>query len=213
MAALKDILNVHIQRSVWADAAPEHSAPLGGCPDISAYKLLAKQYSTDRLNRHSYYLNAIVQGAMEAHSLNHFKHETSNNEIICNHCHQQIGDVILWEHLALTCRPVRDLLSTDAIALELELAAFETRQCKWRSAYWLRGLMQPFEQDLLNLTYEYTSTFSGTLDEHGCILGGDGSGGQNSRDPKTRRCGFGLAFISANDSYDSASYNPCGGRG
>ena len=83
---------------------------------------------------------------MEAHSLDHFKHETSSNEIICNHCHQQIGDVSLWEHLALTCKPVRDLLSTDAIALELELAAFEARQCKWRSAYWLRGLMKPIEQ-------------------------------------------------------------------
>ncbi len=157
VAAFREIITYHVQRSVWSEAAPEHLPPLGGCPDISASKLLAKQYNRGRLNIHSYYLNAIVQGAMEAHSLNHFKHEPCTNEVICNHCRLQIGDVSLWEHLAVICKPARDLLSTDAIALEVECAAHEARHCKWRNAYWLRGLMQPFEQDQLNLKYEYTS--------------------------------------------------------
>ena len=44
---------------------------------------------------------------------------------------------------------------------------------------------------------------------HGCILGGDGSGGQNSRDPRTRRCGFGLVAIRP-DPYDNSNFQYLG---
>ena len=47
VAALREILTYHVQRSVWTEAAPEHLAPLGGCPDISAFKVLAEQYNRE----------------------------------------------------------------------------------------------------------------------------------------------------------------------
>ena len=92
VAALREVVTYHIQHRIWSEAAPEHLSPLGGSSDITEFKQLGRE----RLNRHSYYLNAIVQGAMEAHSINHFKLEPSTNEIVCNHCRSHVGDANLW---------------------------------------------------------------------------------------------------------------------
>ena len=41
---------------------------------------------------------------------------------------------------------------------------------------------------------------------HGCYLGADGSGGENSKDPRVRRCGFGLVILHALDDFDNVTY-------
>ena len=60
--------------------------------------------------------------------------------------------------------------------------------------------------DALSLNYSFGTSFptGERLCVHGCFLGGDGSGGKNSRDPRVRTCGFGLAVASASDDYSSA---------
>ena len=60
---------------------------------------------------------------------------------------------------------------------------------------WLRGLIQLRLDDPLTLAYQFTSTYHGRLPVEGCLIGGDGSGGKNSRGAWTRKCGFGIAII------------------
>ena len=60
--------------------------------------------------------------------------------------------------------------------------------------------------DALSLNYAYHTSFptGERLCVQGCFLGGDGSGGRYSRDPRARTCGFGLAVVSASVDYESA---------
>jgi len=50
----------------------------------------------------------------------------------------------------------------------------------------------------LNMDYSFKATFQCRLDVNGATLGGDGSGGEHSRDPRLRRAGFGLVAIRLN---------------
>ncbi len=63
--------------------------------------------------------------------------------------------------------------------------------------FWLRGVMPLADVDALSLDYSFGTSFptGERLCEHGCFLGGDGSGGKSSRDPRLRRCRFGLAVF------------------
>ena len=45
------------------------------------------------------------------------------------------------------------------------------------------------------MKYDFNSSFS-CFNVHGMMMGGDGSGGPDSRDFRTRRCGFGIAILS-----------------
>ena len=58
----------------------------------------------------------------------------------------------------------------------------------------------------MSLNYAYHTSFptGERLCVQGCFLGGDGSGGRYSRDPRVRTCGFGLAVVSASVDYESA---------
>ena len=106
ISAVKEVLSYHVNKQIWAVACPEHVEPLGGMPDITAYKELAKEFARGRLHRHLYYLDAVVQGAMESHALTHSKEDATTHAIICNHCSSNISGRSLWAHLAFECQPV-----------------------------------------------------------------------------------------------------------
>ena len=74
---------------------------------------------------------------------------------------------------------------------------------------WLCGFRARAQVDELSLNYEYQATWDYTqerLDVHGCYLGGDGSGGKNSKDPRVRHCVFGLVMLHALDDFDNVTY-------
>ena len=75
-----------------------------------------------------------------------------------------------------------------------EQARVEIKASRERKAKWLRGLLSLLECDPLSLAYKFTTTFE-QLDVQGAIIGGDGSGGPHSSDPRLRKRGFGLVVI------------------
>ena len=50
LSAVREILSHHLCKRIWAVACPEHVEPLGGMPDITAYKELAKEFARARLH-------------------------------------------------------------------------------------------------------------------------------------------------------------------
>ena len=133
LSAVREILSHHLCKQIWAVACPEHVEPLGGMPDITAYKELAKEFARARLHTHNYYLDAVVQGAMESHALTHFKEDATTHAIICNQCSNNISGRSLWAHLSFECQPVLDKLGdADTIAHQHEQARAESLADPWR---------------------------------------------------------------------------------
>ena len=63
LSAMREVLEIRFQQHIWLTASAEHCAPLGEKPDITAYNILRKDYTKHAKHRHSYFLEAVVQGA------------------------------------------------------------------------------------------------------------------------------------------------------
>ena len=124
---------------MWVTACAEHGTPLGEKPDITAYKSLKKEFTKHAQHRHCYFLEAVVQGAMESHCQLHFKQVTGTTRIICNHCNCDVAGSSLWKHLAVDCQVACDRLPEDPIAHRREQAQHEASSGTWGPALWLRG--------------------------------------------------------------------------
>ena len=45
LSAMREVLEIRFQQHIWLTASAEHCAPLGAKPDITAYKILKKEYA------------------------------------------------------------------------------------------------------------------------------------------------------------------------
>ena len=46
-----------------------------------------------------------------------------------------------------------------------------------------------------DIVFQRVDMNSAPIDVEGCLIGGDGSGGEHTKDPKIRQCGFGLVAL------------------
>ena len=73
VGAARQVLTYHFRKKLWNDAAADVGEPLGIAPDLVPYNQLRKEYRKEKLARHQYYLDAVDQGAMYAHTAVHLK--------------------------------------------------------------------------------------------------------------------------------------------
>ena len=84
--------------------------------------------------------------------------------------------------------------------MHLEQAGHESQADPVKAAFWLRGLGPVDFSNPLITEFSFTSTFE-TPDIPGAFVGGDGSGGINTRDARKRRCGFVMVAIRPTDEF------------
>ena len=60
--------------------------------------------------------------------------------------------------------------------------------------------------DPLNTIYPYYSSYEIGLDITGCFVAGDGSSGPNNKDPRLRRCSFGIAILRAGENLEDCHF-------
>ena len=112
-----------------------------------------------------------------------------------------------WEHLSWNWPYFENSEDSDILQSKA-LVAVAVQELKEQPTLWRRGngnLPDPPHP----LALDYSSIVAGPegdvlheghgeapVDVTGMLLGGDGSGGEHTRDSRLRRCGFGLAVIS-----------------
>ena len=203
VASIKEVLTHHFKAKVWIETSKHRNDGIEAAPDLAPYRALRKEFRQKGQHRHLYYLDVVVQGAMDLHSERHFVVDPEGI-IKCTLCQGCIGGEELWAHLCLRCPAAGGAPFQESdVALEFGLlrsqAIAEAGMNANLKAKWYRGLVpaEDPDRDELSLEYDSVSTY-GTeqrIDVHSCILGGDGSGGSHSSNPRLRRCGFGLVII------------------
>ena len=113
--------------------------------------------------------------------------------IRCKHCKQPVTGSVLG-HLAYSCHKLSDV-RLQGIEDSQHLVEQAVVELPLLPSKWLRGLLPLETPEPLSMKFNYFSFFS-CFNVKGMLLAGDSSGGANSRDFRTRRCGFGLAIIS-----------------
>ena len=191
---LKEVLMVHTSRFIWKNYAAHHYAGIDVVPDFTAYRMVKKVLRKTGDARQLYFLESIVQGSCVGLADKHV-HINEDNVPVCDHC-QQVVTGCAFRHFSYYCSAINSL---ELAGIEASSHVIEQAQVvlEVRPALWLRGLLPLDVPDPLVQDYSYISSFT-SLDVTGKILAGDGSGGRNSKDFRTRRCGFGLVVIEPN---------------
>ena len=200
--ALREVLTDRFSRRIWSKFASRHYAGVDALPDFVAHKALRKKFQGEQLWRHSYFLDAIVQGSMEEYVGIHFmRHEDGTSR--CRHCEAIVSESA-WSHLSYRCSAMNSLelpgVEASKHLVEQALAELEAMPAKW-----LRGLLPISLADPLSIDYEYTSSYQ-IIDVSGKVLGGDGSGGSSSQDFRIRTCGFALIIGDPSLDFSTCSY-------
>ena len=141
--------------------------------------------------RDTYLLDSIVQGSCTGITDQHI-YLSENRVPTCRHREQAVAGCSVAHfsyHCSVTCN-----LEHKGIAGTKHLVEQARVELEARPALWLRGLFPLKVPDPLNEDFNFLASYH-LLDVSGCVLAGDGSGGRNSKDFRTRRCGFGLAII------------------
>ena len=144
IAVAREVLEHHFMQRMWKMASLDQC--LQRQPDLTAYFGLRKDYQKLGLERQLYFLEAVVQGAIDFHTEAHLAFEADSNAIRCSKCKQVVGGDSAWAHFALSCTcPAadEDFAKTEAykgFLLSRDQARHEAGQDSERSAYWLRGL-------------------------------------------------------------------------
>ena len=191
---LKEVLQVHTTDFIWEHYASQHFAGIDVVPDFTPYKIAKKALCRKGDARDRYLLDSIVQGSCAGIADQHI-FLGDGNVPTCRHCQLPVTGCAVANfayRCSITCN-----LEHEGIAGTRHLVEQAQVELEARPALWLRGLFPLNMPDPLNEEFSFVSSYD-HLNVTGCVLAGDGSGGRNSRDCRTRRCGFGLVIIEAN---------------
>ena len=190
--AIREVLKIRFKEFLWANRAPLHFAGPSYIPDFGAAYGLRKKFKKEQDWRRSYYLDTILQGAAEDFVANHVAPDEAG-AIRRRHCQQPVTGSVLG-HLGYACTKLAEVklqgIEDSQHLVEqaaVELPLFRTKR--------LRCLLPLDVPESLSMRYNLNSSFS-CFNVHGLLMAGDGSGGPDSRDYRTRRCGFGIAILS-----------------
>ena len=204
--ALRQVLGHFLQLGTWHKARNHtFGASLGLYPDLHPLKSQIQQARRKARWEELYFLQAIGQGSMDLFS-EHSLIRTDEGQVLCRWCAAPvIGSP--WQHIAWTCRHFSDM-EEPAFLKSAELVTVAQAAAEEYPTLWLRGIPNlGLPCNPLNMDYQamqassdglfYLDDLAEPLDVHDLILGGDGSGGEHTRDSRIRRCGFGLVAVNS----------------
>ena len=190
--AIRAVLRIRFKEFLWSNRAPLHFAGPSYIPDFGAAYALRKKYRKEQDWRRSYYLDTILQGAAEDFVANHVAPDEAG-AIRCRHCRQPVTGSVLG-HLGYACSKLEEV-KLQGIEDSQHLVEQAAVELPLFPAKWLRGLLPLNVPESLSMRYNFNSSLS-CFNVHGLLMAGDGSGSPDSRDYRTRRCGFGIAILS-----------------
>ena len=205
MPAVREVLQYFLVLGAW-DRAQNHvfGASLGLRPDLRPGKSRIRQAKKQQKWQELYFLEAILQGSMDLHA--EASLVTDDQGVIrCKWCGAAVHESA-WVHLSWKCEhflrsPAAEIQSTAYLVPETVEAMTLS------PTLWLRGIPSlPLEEAPLsmlywafqagpNLTFQRMNMQEEPINVEGCLMGGHGSGGERTKDPRLRRCGFGLVVL------------------
>jgi hypothetical protein len=72
-------------------------------PSLQVYKAMAKAFKKDKDFRKLYFLEAVVQGAMDVHTERHLTFDRQRHLVICSQCGEAVAGESAWTHFATEC--------------------------------------------------------------------------------------------------------------
>ena len=86
-----------MHKQAWAAITPDGASL--GAPDLQPYQQLHKLYGKTGAARQLYFLDAVVQNAMETHADMHVV--PVDGKATCTKCDADIGSQSAWEHFVV----------------------------------------------------------------------------------------------------------------
>ena len=202
--ALRQVLTHFLQLGIWHKArCHTFRASLGLYPDLKPLKSKIQQAKKKSKWEELYFLQAIGQGSMDLFSESSLI-RSEEGLVTCRWCScQVIGSP--WQHIAWFCCHF-SAIEEPAFQKSAELATLAQTAVDEFPTLWLRGIPNlepppcPLGTDYMAMQASRDGIFfpdnpEELLDVHGLVLGGDGSGGEHTRDHRLRRGGFGLVAV------------------
>ena len=72
-------------------------------PCLQVYKSIAKDLQKKKEYRQLYFLEAIVQGAMDVHTEVHLAFDPATHSVTCSQCGEAVAGESAWAHFAFDC--------------------------------------------------------------------------------------------------------------
>ena len=203
--AIRQVLTHFLQLGVWHKAhSHTFGSSLGLYPDLKPLKVRIQQATRKLRWEEHYFLQAIGQGSMDLFAESSLA-RAENGLVTCKWCSCPVSGSP-WKHLAWFCSHFA-AIDDPAIQKTAELATKAQAEVEDLPTFWLRGIpnLEPPPCPLA-LRYEAMQATNNGLfipdvpdeapfDVEGLVLGGDGSGGEHTRDSRLRRGGFGLVAV------------------
>ena len=185
---LRETLGHYSQLSIWRKAK---ACDTGEVPDLTEVRALLRRGNASKDYRMTYWLDAVVQGGADT---SFSRYATFEEGLVKCACCEEVVEGSVWEHLRYFCKTT--LEDPELIDIEVIMRGQEELRAGNRSSLWLRGLRPLNMVDPLSSEYVFTNSWgSSRIDVEGLLLGSDGTGGENSRDARVRRCCFGAAIF------------------
>ena len=203
--AIRQVLTHFLQLGVWHKAhSHTFGSSLGLYPDLKPLKVRIQQAKRKLRWEEHYFLQAIGQGSMDLFAESSLA-RAENGLVTCKWCSCPVSGSP-WKHLAWFCSHFA-AIDDPAIQKTSGLTTEAQAEVEDLPTFWLRGIpnLEPPPCPLA-LRYEAMQASNNgffipdvpdeaPFDVEGLVLGGDGSGGEHTRDSRLRRGGFGLVAV------------------
>ena len=202
--AIRQVLTHFLQLGMWHRASNHtFASSLGLFPDLKPLKVRTQQAKRKLRWEEYYFLHAIGQGSMDLFAESSLV-RAENGLVTCLWCSCPVHGSP-WKHLAWFCSHFAGI-DDPAIQKTTELAVEAQAEVDDFPTLWLRGIpnLEPppcplaLNYDAMQASIDglFVPDEPGTLfNVEGMLLGGDGSGGEHTKDSRLRRGGFGLVAL------------------
>jgi ribonuclease HI len=201
---VRQVIGESVHSVLWKKAAKfENGAGLEQGPDFTIVSRLRLRLSRHKMHEKMAILDLVVQGGIWSDERRH-RLRLGADTPACRLCGMAVGDL---KHLYWECPTVLEgLKDCEAVKNTQGLCRTAMQWADTTPCFWLRGIV-PWAwtgADLLAEQPEADELHGGTCPADqvlcmpvGAFAGTDGSGGANSRDPRLRQVGWGLAVFTA----------------
>ena len=129
---------------------------------------------------------------------------SEDGHVTCRFCGEQVIESP-WVHVSWLCQHIQ-AQEIDGITKSADLIEEAKVKLQEDPTLWLRGIPPTDLPDPLAMSFTaFEAGSDGSFREvdfqaepinvEGLLLGGDGSGGEHTKDPRIKRCGFGVAIL------------------
>ena len=129
---------------------------------------------------------------------------SEDGRVACRFCSEMVIESP-WAHVAWLCQHIQSQ-NIDGIEKSADLVSEAKASLEADPTFWLRGIPGITLPDHLAISFSAVEAGKDgifmdvdfqaePIAVEGLLLPGDGSGGEHSKDPRIRRCGFGVAIL------------------